>query len=129
MSEWSFDTLAASLRMASRDLKTFHEVLAAKLAGALGDEAVTVRRRGLPWQKERPLAALVVNLGDLRLEAERAGAAMQYRVVKLVRGIALKSEAVPLETWLEALTRGLWEHAKASEVAQAALERFLLGPE
>lgn len=129
MSEWSFDTLAASLRMASRDLKTFHEVLAVKLAGALGPDAVTVRRKGLRWQKERPLAALEVNLGDLRLVAEQAGAAMQYRVVKLVRGIALKSEEVSLEAWLEALTRGLWQHAQASEQAQAALERFLMGPE
>jgi tRNA U54 and U55 pseudouridine synthase Pus10 len=126
MSDWSFETLAASLRADVADLKTFHEVLAEKLAQALGQSAVEVKRSGFRWQAERPLTKLSVNFGDIRLEAERASLGMSYKVTKLVRGVALKSDLVSLEVWLEALSKALWAHAAANEHTRQALEQFLL---
>lgn len=126
MSDWSFEALAASLRADVSDLKTFHEVLAHKLQQALGDGAVEVRRQGFRWQADRPLLKLGVNFGDVRLEAQRASLGMEYKVVKLVRGIALKSEMVSLEEWLNALSKALFEHASAHQATRQALENFLL---
>ncbi len=126
MEEWSFETLAASLKADIADLHTFHEVLATKLERSLGQAAVQIKRGGWPWQEKRPLIKLSVELASMRWEVERAASGMTYKMVKLVRGVALKSEMVPLETWLEALSKALWEHANASQATREALERFLL---
>ena len=126
MSDWSFETLAASLRADVADLKTFHEVLADKLQQALGEAAVEIKRSGWRWQADRPLSKLRVNFGDISLEAERAALGMTYKLTKVVRGIALKSEVVSLEIWLEALSKALWAHASANQSTRQALEKFLL---
>lgn len=126
MSDWSFETLAASLRADGTDLKAFHEVLASKLEQALGQAAVQIKRSGWRWQSDRPLTKLMVDLGDLRLEAEQASLGMTYKLTKLVRGVALKSELVSLETWLDALSKALWAHASSSQATRQVLEQFLL---
>jgi hypothetical protein len=127
MEDWSFDTLAGALRAASRDLNTFHEVLADKLSQALPEGAVELRHGGLPFQKgKRPVVHIAVTLGDQTFTAEHARAGFEYRIAKVVRGIALKTEPAPLDRWLHGLTEALWQHAQASESARAALEQFLL---
>jgi hypothetical protein len=126
MSEWSFDTLAASLRMASRDLKTFHEVLADKLSQALPAGAVVLRHGGMPFQNKRPVVHITVTLGDQTFTAEHVRGGFEYRIAKVVRGIALKTEPSSLDHWLHELTQALWEHAQASESARTAMEQFLL---
>jgi len=126
MGEWSFETLAASLRADVTDLKTFHEVLAQKLEQALGQGAVEIKRSGFRWQADRPLTKLSVNFGDVRLEAEKNSLGMSYKQTKLVRGIALKSDIVSLETWLDSLSKALWAHAAANQATRQVLENFLL---
>ena len=126
MGEWSFETLAASLRADVTDLKTFHEVLAQKLEQALGQSAVEIKRGGWRWQAERPLTKLSVDFGDLRLESEKSSLGMSYKQTKLVRGVALKSDIVSLEVWLDSLSKALWAHAAANQATREALENFLL---
>jgi len=126
MGEWSFETLAASLRADVTDLKSFHEVLAQKLEQALGQSAVDVKRGGWRWQADRPLTKLSIDFGDLRLEAEKASLGMTYKLTKLVRGVALKSDIVSLEGWLDALSQALWAHAEANQATRQVLENFLM---
>ncbi len=127
MEDWSFDTLAGALRSASSDLSTFHEVLADKLTQALPAGAVVLRHGGFPFQKaQRPVVHITVTLGDQTFTAEHAHGEFTYRIAKVVRGIALKTEPATLDHWLHELTTALWEHAQASESARTALEQFLL---
>lgn len=126
MNEWSFDTLAANLKADSQDLASFHQVLATKLEQALPPGAVQIRRKGLPWQTDRPVVKIQIDLGTIRLDTERSGSGFRYRVEKMVRGIALKSEEVGFDGWLDALSHALWEYARANERTREAMERFLI---
>jgi hypothetical protein len=45
---------------------------------------------------------------------------------KVVRGIVLKTDQLPLDQWIEELAEALAEVAASSAQARSALERFLL---
>jgi hypothetical protein len=124
---FSFDVLAAELRRDSHDLDTFHEVLAEKLAQSLPEGQVEVRRGGLPFQAKRPLTQLRIHLGDLLFQADHTAHGFEYRVAKMVRGIALKTDIAAFDAWMDGLARALYEQASASESVREALERFLTG--
>lgn len=120
------EMLAASLRADSTDLKAFLEALAAKLEGALPDQTQVTRHSSL-FSREHPVKEIMVVLGDsqYRLARERQGPLMVARA-KVVRGIVLKTEQIPLEQWIEELAEGLAQEAARSAQSRAALERFLL---
>jgi hypothetical protein len=70
---------------------------------------------------------IAVTLGDYQYRAsrERQGPIMTQRA-KVVRGIVLKTDQVPLDQWIEELAGALAEVAASSAQARSALERFLL---
>ena len=120
-----FEMLAASLRADARDLATFLEVLAAKLSDALPG-AVGVEHEGGLFSKKR-VKKLNVQLGEHRYELGRAGTGLEARHSHAVRGITLKSEAMAVEEWIQALSAHLAQHARSSEQARIALDRLLQG--
>lgn len=126
MEKWSFEELAASFRADSQDLATFHEVLAKKLEDALPQGAVQIRRGGWAFSSNRPLVELNVDLGGNVFKFEHTNRGYQYRLSKMVRGIALKNEALKFTEWLDALAQALWEEANRSDETRQALERFLI---
>ncbi len=120
------ELLAASLRADSTDLKAFMEALATKLQGSLPNQTIVQRQSGL-FAKEHPVKEIAVTLGDYqyRIKRERQGPLLAERV-KVVRGIVLKSEQIPLEQWIDELAGSLAQEAANSFQARAALEQFLL---
>jgi hypothetical protein len=66
-----------------------------------------------------------VTLGDHAYEAERGHRQVACRRRTIVRGIALKSEELDLEQWIDALSAGLVSEAARSERARTALEGLL----
>jgi len=120
------ELLASSLRADSTDLKAFLEALAVKLEGSLPNQT-TVTRQSSIFSREHPVKEIAVTLGDYqyRIGRERQGPIMTQRA-KVVRGIVLKTDQVPLEQWIEELAGGLAEMAASSAQARASLERFLL---
>jgi len=70
---------------------------------------------------------IAVSLGDYqyRIGRERQGPLLAQRA-KVVRGIVLKTEQIPVEQWIEELAGGLAQVAANSAQARAALERFLI---
>lgn len=117
-----FELLAAALRADAGDLKTFLEVLADKLAEAL-PAGTTVERGGFFGKKR--VRRIAVELGDNRYELAAAGERLEPSRAKSVRGIVLKREPLPLEAWIEELSRELAAEAARSEQARLALERLL----
>ncbi|QBD83152.1 hypothetical protein EPA93_47205 [Ktedonosporobacter rubrisoli] len=120
------EVLAASLRANSTDLKAFLEALAVKLEGSLPNQTAVIRHSSL-FSREHPVREILITLGDnqYRIAKERQGPLMTTRA-KVVRGIVLKTDQIPMEQWIEELAAGLAEEAMRSTQARVALERFLL---
>lgn len=124
--EPDFEMVAASLRADTRDLRTFVEELAAKLEGALPGQ-VKVERKGGLFAREKRAHRLQVTVGDQRYDLTAEGSGVQASRARAVRGIVLKTEPLPLERWIDALSRDLAAQAQESEQARLALERLILG--
>lgn len=120
-----FDMVAASLRADAGDLGTFVEVLAGKLEAAIPG-AVRVRRAGGLFRREHPVQEIHLTLGEweFRLAAAPGGVPRAERA-HTVRGIALKSEEMAVDAWLEALLQVLRVHAASSAAATESLQRLL----
>lgn len=120
------ELFASSLRADATDLKAFMEALATKLAGSLPDQTQVTRQSGL-FSREHPVRDIAITLGDYqyRIIRERPGFPVTSRA-KVVRGIVLKTDQIPMEQWIEELATSLAQISMQSEQSRAALERFLL---
>jgi hypothetical protein len=117
-----FDLLASSLRADARDVDSFFDVMAVKLADALPDRA-EIERAGL-FGRSKP-RRVTVSLGDQSYVAERERHRVICRRSTIVRGIALKSEELDVDAWIAALSADLVEEAASSERSRIALEGLL----
>jgi hypothetical protein len=120
------ELFASSLRADATDLKAFMEALATKLSGSLPEQTQVTRHSGL-FSREHPVREIAITLGDYqyRIMRERQGFPATSRA-KVVRGIVLKTDAIPMEQWIEELATSLAQISMQSEQSRAALERFLL---
>jgi hypothetical protein len=117
-----FDLLAASLRADVADLHTLVPVLGTKLAEALPSH-VALHRGG--FFGNGPLESFAVELGSWRFGLRTAHGQPVAERIHVVGGIALKTEAMPLEEWIDALSASLAELAASSAHDRAALLRLL----
>lgn len=115
--------VAASLRADATDTDTFFEVLASKLAAALG-ERVRLEQGGRLKRGAR-IQGLSVEVGDLELSAERHRGAVRCQVRHSVRGIVLRSEDVEVDEWLRVLVAALVGEAERNDRTRAALGALL----
>lgn len=125
MEDIGFELLASSLRADAGDLKAFTEALATKLEGALPAQTRVERKGGGLFSKEKRVHHITVDLGDYRYELIAEGGRVEPRRCKAVRGIVLKTEQLPLDQWIDDLSRMLTEEAQRSEQARIALQRLL----
>ena len=120
-----FELLASSLRADAGDLKAFTEALAVKLEGALPNQTRVERKSSGLFSKVKQVHHLSVDMGDQRFELTADGGRVQATRCKAVRGIVLKTESLPLDQWIDELSRQLTAAAQQSEQARLALERLL----
>jgi hypothetical protein len=120
-----FEVLASSLRADLTDTGLFLSALAEKLGGALPQQCVVERHGGL-FAREKPISRVSVELGEYRYMIERAKhGGLRASRTKVVRGIALKTDELPVDEWIEALSRDLAQYAARNAQARLALERLL----
>lgn len=122
MEAGSFELLAASLRADARDLDAFFDALATKLASSF-PESTSVDRDG--FRGRGRVRAVTVELDEHRYAIERAPSGAKSTRERSVRGIVLKTEELPLDEWIDELSRDLAESAEQSERGRIALERLL----
>ena len=121
-----FDLLAASLRADLGDQKAFVEALATKLTESFPDR-VQVERRGSGFLGRglKRVHRVSVRLGDNEYELEHEEGRVITRRRNIVRGVALKTDELPMESWIDELSGKLVEEAGRSERDRLALEKLL----
>lgn len=119
-----FDLVAASLRADTDDLRIFVEGLTTKLEESFPGRC-RVQRSGLLGRGS--VRRIVVDLGGGRYELVHEGGVVTTRRASIVRGIALKSDELSLDDWIDALAAELVSEADRSERGRLALERLLHG--
>ena len=123
--EWvKFGVAAALSKQYAADQREFLGLLAQMLEGALPGEVEIARKGGLFSKKTVQRAT--VTMGDYRyaLEDPGRGPLLASRI-RVVRGIALKTETIPVEEWLAELGAALDERAVKSAAAREALKRMI----
>ena len=120
-----FELLAASLRADAGDTGAFLGALATKLGGAL-PQRVRVEHGGGLFSHAHPVRRVSVSLGEWEYDvAAEPGGTLAASRTHTVRGVALKSEPLGLDDWIEALSAELTMLAQRSAQDRAALQRLL----
>src|SRR5688572_5470045 len=105
--------------------REFLESLAGMLASALPGQAEVIRQ-GRLFGRRGPIREVRVELGDFRYSLHDSGSGpLATRRTLVKRGIVLRTEELPVETWLEELGNHLEERARRSREAAEALRRFV----
>lgn len=121
------DVLAAALRLDHQEAKDLLEFLAQKLEQAL-PQATTVTRRGGLFSKARPVQDIVVRFHDYHYQITREQhGSLTAKVLKVVRGVVLKTTEISVDQWTEEIAQQLAQLAQQSAQARQALNRFVLG--
>ena len=125
MESSTFDLVAASLRADAVDMKAFVEVLAMKLSESFPGH-VRVERSGGLLRGGKPVRKIVVAFGDDRYELDHDDGVTVCSRSAMVRGIALRTEVLELDVWIDLLSRSLVLQAETSEQGRNALARLLI---
>ena len=119
------DLAAALLRSGGSDAQVLAEALATKLAGALPDQCDVRRKSAGLLSRAKRVTDVDVRLGDETFSLSVSGGTARASRAKVVGGIVIKREELPLERWLASLEQALSAEAERSESARLALERLL----
>lgn len=119
-----FDMLAASIRADAAELGTFLNVLGRKLLDALPGQ-VTLMHEKKRFRESEKVRRIELSLEDLRFELEDAGGRLVAMVSHVVRGMRLRSDELPLDEWIEQLSRKLAAAAQASAKSRDAIAGLL----
>lgn len=120
-----FDLAASSLRADTTDIPAFVETLAVKLEDALPHSTTVQRQAKKLFSRDKRVQSVTVSLGENAYMLTLRGGLAQGRRSKTVRGIAIKSEELTLDAWLQALTTELAVEAQQSEASRRALQELL----
>jgi hypothetical protein len=127
--DWSALGVAGALaRNYAQDQKGFITELATVLEAALPPETVAVTRKPVHlFASKKKVVAIAVRLGNdlYTLEDWDEHAPLLARHEKIVKGIKLKTDEIPIHNWLEAVADQVMERAKTNEAAFFALRNFL----
>jgi hypothetical protein len=121
------EILAAALSLDNQETGDLLEFLAQKLELSL-PQNTTVVRRGSFLSKQRPVQEIVVRFNDYHYQIlrERHGPP-SAKVLKLVRGVVLKTTEVSVEQWTQEVAQHLSQVAQQSAQTRSALNKFILG--
>ena len=125
MAAHRFDLTASSLRADAADARALAEALAAKLSEALPGQTRTRRQAARLLSRAKRLESVEVQFGDEMFVLSLSGETARTSVAKTVRGVVIKRQELPLDTWLGALSEALNAEAERSEAARLSLERLL----
>jgi hypothetical protein len=121
------EVLANALKMGKAESKELLETLAMRLQ-AIMPEVTTVKRSGWLLSSEKPVRELTIRFDDchLQLVKEKTGTVTAL-VMKVVRGVVLKSTPTTLDDWVKTLATELSKAAQNNAETRAILNKFVIG--
>ncbi|MBW4518773.1 MAG: hypothetical protein KME16_03600 [Scytolyngbya sp. HA4215-MV1] len=121
------DVLAAALRLDHQETRDLLEFLAQKLEQSL-PQATTVTRNRSFFAKEHPVKEILVRFDDYHYQIirEKHGS-LSAKVLKVVRGVVLKTTEISVDQWTEEIAQQLAQMAQRSSQTRQALNKFVLG--
>jgi hypothetical protein len=119
------DILAATLRMDHQESGDLLEFLAQKLEQF--PQNTTVTRGGILFSKERPVKEIMVRFDQYHYQIMRRNGSCTAKVMKLVRGVVLKTTEISVEQWTEEVAEQLTLLAQHNAQTRRALNKFVLG--
>jgi hypothetical protein len=121
------EVLASALKMGKAESKELLETLATRLQ-AMMPEVTTVQRAGWFMSSERPVKELIVRFDDchLQLVKEKTGS-LTAVVMKVVRGVVLKSTPTTVDDWIKTLATELSKAAQKDAKTREILNKFVVG--
>ncbi len=117
--------LAASLRAEARNAEQLYQGLATRLADEFPDFTRVETSGGLFTSKR--VESFEVTLDDAMFRMRRSGRGVVAERSEVVRGIAVKTEPLPIDAWVEALAVALAAKAGSSSRTFDALRRLTTG--
>jgi hypothetical protein len=119
------DVLAASLRMDGKQSANMLEFLAQKLELAL-PENVTVKRGGWLLSKDKPVEEILVRFEDFHYQLVKGKhGPVGAKQLKIVRGVALKTNDVTMDEWISLVAKELSDLAAQNAQARDALGKMV----
>jgi hypothetical protein len=122
-----FETLAAALKLDQQAAADMVEHMARMLENCLPDH--TEVKRGGGWlSKEKKVEQLTIKFDDVHYQIAREGQnRFNAKSLKVVRGIALKTNPIAVEQCLKEIVQHVTALAANNESARRALNKFVLG--
>jgi hypothetical protein len=121
------NVLAAALEMDRQESGDLLEFLAKKLELALPQQT-TVTRSSKLFSRERPVKEITVRFDDYHYQIGREQhGSLTAKVMKLVRGVVLKTTEISVEQWTIEVAQQLAQLAQHSAQTRSALHKFVLG--
>lgn len=119
------DLAAAALRADLSDTDAFVEGLATRLEQALPG-FVEVKRAKTGFRGPKVVSEILVQAGDVHLQLRRRGGHVETARARVSGGIAIKTETLEIDVWLQALTAAVSQQAARSERTRLALQQLVL---
>jgi len=123
----TFDVYSAWMRRSSGDMQAFLEALAVRLEQSLPGMTQVQRKRDGLFAKTQHVVSITLQLGTFQFLLVKEAAGVRTSRTKVVRGITLKSEEIPLADWLSAVDAELKNVATAADQSHSVLREFLTG--
>ncbi|MDF5720209.1 MAG: hypothetical protein PUP91_06910 [Rhizonema sp. PD37] len=121
------DVLAAALQMDSQESGDLLEFLAKKLELSL-PQNTTVTRSGWFISKDHSVREITVRFDSYHYQIVRDKQnSLTAKVMKLVRGVVLKTTEISVKQWTEEVAQQLVQLAKHNAQTRNALNKFVLG--
>jgi hypothetical protein len=120
-----FDTLVATLRLENLEIEDMLELLARKFEQVIPHNT-TVNRNTSFLSNKHSIQKITLQLDKHNYEVSRQSSGIfKARVMKLVRGIVIKTNEVSVHEWIDEIVHELIRLAAQSEDIRLALDNFL----
>jgi hypothetical protein len=121
-------SLAAAMAQSyARDQQGFAALVAILMENSLPTHTEVERRPVRLFSSEKRVCCVKVTFSDEQFELQDQGGnrPLIAKKIKIVRGITLKNEQVPVHSWLQDLDAAVQEYANGNEYAAEAIAKFL----